>query len=126
MRSVPLAKASAFPNEAALWLWLCGGSCFSPDDDYDQQEQDFDDSISRLLLDLRGELLSTDCNFQELKTVIDKLISTNSGKNQKNSSTATHIPSIDFLQYIDENKLNVKLENRLEILLKVVTHIYTT
>lgn len=129
--AVPLAESSSLADEAARWLGLCGRACFSPDDDYDydQQEQDFDDSISRLLLELRGDVLSTNWSFQELKTVVEKFaaekiknIAVENG--EKQSCTNAGIKNIGFLCESGETKIVVKLNDGMEIPLKIASHTY--
>ncbi len=129
--AIPLAASSALADEAARWLRLCGRACFSPDDDYDydQQEQDFDDSISRLLLDLRGDVLSTDWSFQELKTVVGKFaaeriknIAAENGEIQR--LTDTQIKNIRFSSESGVTKIVVKLNDGMEIPLKIASHTY--
>lgn len=71
---LPIETTDKLLNEAIEWLACFGKACFSPNDDYDYepQEADFDDSISRLIPRLRGDVLSTNWNFNELKTLIGK------------------------------------------------------
>ncbi len=111
-------------DEAARWLARFGKACFSPNYDYDYkpQEADFDDSISRLILRLRGDVLSTNWNFNELKTLIEK-IAAEGGKSQ--NSAGVQIKGIEFLNASgEEERIIVKLTGETEIRLKIASHTY--
>jgi hypothetical protein len=111
-------------DEAAEWLARFGKACFSPNDDYDYepQEADFDESVSRLILDLQGDVLSTNWNFNELKTLVGKIVAEH-GKSQ--NSIDSQIKGIEFLIGDGEEKrMIVKLAGETEIRLKIASHTY--
>ncbi len=121
---LPIADESDLLGEAVKWLSTFGKACFSPNDDYDYepQETNFDSSISRLILDLQGNVLSTNWNFNELKTLVGKIVS-KGDKNQ--NSTDTQIKGIEFLNGNGEEKrMIVKLAEETEIRLKIASHTY--
>lgn len=72
---LPMTNESGLLDEAVEWLGTFGKDCYSPDDDYDddRQEEDFSDSISRLILELRGNVLSTNWSFMNLKRSSEEL-----------------------------------------------------
>ena len=128
---LPVTNASDLLNEAVEWLGTFGKACYSPNDDYDYepQEKDFDDSISRLILDLRGDVLSTNWNFNELKTLVGKIVAkgskcriAESGKNR--NSVDARIKGIEFLSGSGETRMIVKLANETEVRLKIASHTY--
>lgn len=123
---VGLPMKSNLLDEVLEWLGSYSKACFSPNDDYDYdpQEADFDNSISRLILDLRGDTLSTDWSFNELKTLVGKVLAKNSG-NQNHSDS--QIKSIEFSSggdRVEETKMLVKLSDEREIWLKVASHTF--
>ena len=121
---LPITDESDLLGGAMKWLGVYGKACFSPNDDYDYepQEADFDDSISRLILDLQGDVLSTNWNFNELKTLVGKIVG-EGGENQ--NTIATQIEGIEFLNGNGEEKrMIVKLAGETEIRLKIASHTY--
>lgn len=120
---LPIANESDLLDEAVEWLGVFGKACYSPNDDYDYepQEKDFDDSISRLILNLRGDVLSTNWSFNELKTLVGKIVG-EGGENQ-NSIDAV-IKGIEFLGDNGEPKLIVKMANETQIRLKIASHTF--
>ena len=122
---LPISDDGNFIEEAAKWLTLYGKACFSPSDDYDydQQESDFDASISRLILELRRDTLSTNWNFSELKSVVGRTIIA-AGNGHSQNSSAANISQIKFTQVQGETALCVKLDNGQEVFLKVAAHTY--
>lgn len=121
---LPIADESDLLDEGAKWLGVFGKACFSPNDDYDYepQEADFDDSISRLILDLQGDVLSTNWNFSELKTLVGKIVAED-GESQ--NSIDAQIKGIEFLTGNGEEKrMIVKLASETEIRLKIASHTY--
>ena len=120
---LPITDESDLLNEAAEWLTRFGKACYSPNDDYDYepQEKDFDDSISRLILDLRGNVLSTNWSFNEIKTLVEKIVG-EEGKNQ--DSVNAEIKGIEFLGGNGEAKLIVKMANETQIQLKIASHTF--
>ena len=121
---LPVTDESDLLDEAAQWLSDYGKACYSPDDDYDYdtQESNFNDSISRLILDLRGDVLSTNWSFNELKTLVGKIIAANAGANR--NYAGIQITSIEFLSGNEEAKMMVRLANDSEITLKIASHTY--
>jgi len=122
---LPISDDGNFIEEATKWLGLYGKACFSPSDDYDydQQENDFDASISHLVLKLRRDTLSTNWSFSELKSVGGRSITTN-GNGHLQDSSAANISQINFSLEATETTLCVKLDNGQEISLKVAAHTY--
>ena len=121
---LPAADESDLLGEVVKWLGVFGKACFSPNDDYDYepQEADFDDSISRLILDLQGDVLSTNWNFNELKTLVGKIVA--EGSESQNSINA-QIKGIEFLDGDGEEKrMIVRLAGDAEIRLKIASHVY--
>lgn len=121
---LPVADESDLLGEAVKWLGTFGKACFNANDDYDYepQEADFDGSISRLVLDLQGDVLSTNWNFNELKMLVGRFVS-EGGENQ--NSTDTQIKAIEFLNGNGEEKrMIVKLAGETEIRLKIASHTY--
>lgn len=127
--AVPNAETATFADEAARWLEECGRICFSPDDDYDydQQETDFDDSIARLILDLRGDVLSTNWSFNELKAVVGKIVAerADSGSGAKRDGDA-RIKTIEISGEKGEAKITARLADETEISLRVAACVYLT
>lgn len=128
---LPMTDESDLLDEAAQWLGVFGKACFSPNEDYDYepQEKDFDDSISRLILDLRGDVLSTNWNFNELKTLVGKIVAEGgenvAAKNGENRNLIdAQIKGIEFLGGNGETKMIVRLANEIEIRLKIASHTY--
>jgi len=119
---LPIMNESGLLDEAVEWLGTFGKACYSPDDDYDydRQEEDFSDSISRLILELRGNVLSTNWSFHELKTLVGKIVAAKSGENQNHAQ----IKGIEFLGGNEETKVIVKLANETEIALNIASHTY--
>lgn len=126
---LPITNESGLLDEAVEWLGTFGKACYSPDDDYDceRQEEDFGDSISCLILELRGNVLSTNWSFHELKTLVEKIVGGNgkivavkSGENQNHPQ----IKGIEFLSGNGETKMIVKLANETEIALNIASHTY--
>ena len=119
---LPITNESGLLDEAVEWLGTFGKACYSPDDDYDydRQEEDFSDSISRLILELRGNVLSTNWSFHELKTLVGKIVAAKSGENQNHAQ----IKGIEFLGGNEETKVIVKLANETEIALNIASHTY--
>ena len=119
---LPITNESGLLDEAVEWLGTFGKACYSPNDDYDYepQEEDFDDSISRLILDLRGDVLSTNWSFNELKTLVGKIVAAKSSKNQNQFQ----IKGIEFLSGNEKTKMIVKITNETEILLEIASHTY--
>lgn len=120
---LPITDESDLLNEAVEWLGVFAKACYSPNDDYDYepQEKDFDDSISRLILELQGDVLSTNWSFNELKMLVGKIVG-ESGKNQ--NSINAEIKGIEFLGENGEAKLIVKMGNETQIRLKIASHTY--
>lgn len=121
---LPVADESDLLDEAVKWLGTFGKACFSPNDDYDYepQESDFDDSISRLILDLQGDVLSTNWNFNELKTLVGKIVAED-GESQ--NPIDARIKGIEFLNGNGEEKrMIVRLAGDAEIRLKIASHTY--
>ena len=121
---LPITNESNLLDEAVKWLARFGKACYSPNDDYDyeQQEADFDDSISRLILDLQGDVLSTNWCFNELQTLVGKF--TAEGGNSRNS-TDDQIKGIEFSGGNGEEKrIIVKLAGETEISLKIAPHTF--
>ncbi len=119
---LPITNASDLLGEAVEWLGTFGKACYSPNDDYDYepQEEDFDNSISRLILELRGNVLSTNWSFHELKTLVGKIVAEKSGENQNHAQ----IKGIEFLNGKEEARMIVKLTNETEIRLEIASHTY--
>ncbi len=122
---LPIASASDLLDEAMEWLSTFGKVSYSPNDDYDYepQEEDFDNSISRLILDLRGDVLSTNWNFNELQTLVGKIVAEGS-ENQNHISP--QIKGIEFSSNggKEEIKILVKLSDEREIPIKVASHTF--
>ena len=121
---LPITSENDLLDEAVEWLGVFGKACFSPNDDYDYepQETDFDDSISRLILDLQGDVLSTNWNFNELKTLVGKIVSKS---DESQNQIDVQVKGIEFLNGNGEEKrMVVKLEGNTEIRLKIAPHIY--
>lgn len=120
---LPITDESDLLGEAVGWLTRFGKACYSPNDDhdYEPQEKDFDDSISRLILALRGDVLSTNWSFDELKTLVGKIIAEN-GENR--NSVNAQIKGIEFLSGNEETRMIVKLANDAEIQLKIASHTF--
>lgn len=124
---IPTYQINDFTEEAIRWLALYAKACYSPNDDYDydRQEEDFGDSISRLILELRHDTLSTDWSFSELKTVVSRVIAGgNSCCDKQQNPPVANISQINFFLENGETKLCVRLETGAEISLKTATHIY--
>ena len=121
---LPVTDESDLLNEAARWLSDYAKACYSPDDDYDYdtQESNFNDSISRLILDLSGDVLSTNWSFHELKTLVGKIIAANACANRNHADI--QITGIEFLSGNEEAKMIVRLANDSEIALKIASHTY--
>lgn len=129
---LPIANKSDLLDAVLEWLGIYGKACFSPNDDYDYepQETDFDNSISRLVLGLRGDVLSTNWNFDELKTLVGKIFTESvekvGAKSGENPTCAdAQIKGIEFLSGNgQEAKMIVKLANETEITVKVASHTF--
>lgn len=131
---IPAERTSDFTDEAILWLASYAKACYSPSDDYDydSQEEDFDDSISRLTLELRGDTVSTDWKFSEIKAIIEKIISEkpagspdSPGNRQANIvPSAFQIKSINFPPENGTAKIIVELADKTKIPLKIAAHTY--
>lgn len=119
---LPITNESGLLDEAVEWLARFGRACYSPNDDYDyeRQDEDFGDSISRLILELRGNALSTNWSFHELKTLVEKIVAAKSGENQNHAQ----IKGIKFLSGNEKTKMIVKLTNETEIPLEIASHTY--
>lgn len=121
---VGLPMKSDLLSEVLEWLGIYGKACFSPNDDYDYepQEADFDRSISRLILDLQGDTLSTNWSFNELKMLIGKVIA-ESGENQ--NQIGSQIKGIEFLNGSGaEKQIIVRLVGETELRLRISSHTY--
>lgn len=128
---LPLKNSGDLLNEVLEWLARFGKACFSPNDDYDYepQEADFDHSISRLILDLQGDTLSTNWSFNELKMIVGKVIAKGGGsiltkRCENQNEIDSQIKGIEFLDGTGETKMIVKLANGREIALKIASHTY--
>ncbi len=123
---LPIANESDLLDEAVKWLGVFGKTCYSPNDDYDYepQEADFDNSISRLILDLQGDVLSTNWNFTELKTLAEKIITEKAENVARHGGINGQIKSLEFLGGKEESKIIVKFSDGTEVALKVATHTY--
>lgn len=126
---LPITSESDLLDEVVEWLAHFGKACFSPNDDYyyEPQETDFDDSISRLILELRGDTLSTDWKFGELKSLVGKILAekTATTKTEENPQRNDfRIKQIEFLEEGGARSVLVRLEDENSIPLKIASHTY--
>lgn len=128
---IPVGGDRQFAAQAAWWLEFYGKACYCPDDDYDyeQQENDFEYSINRMLLELKGDTISTNWKFDELKGVIERILE-QSGETdavrigQGAPAPQFQITSIGFEQDEGNTKLNVRLQEGRIIKLNVAPLTY--
>jgi len=127
---LPITSESDLLDEAVKWLGSCGKACFSPNDDYDYepQEADFNGSISRLILELRGDTLSTDWKFGELRSLVGKILAEKTAMAETKENPQRNdfrIKQIEFLEGDGgERSLLVRLEDENAIPLKIAAHTY--